>query len=77
MPVSIPINDDVIFLFHTLSIKMKEDIIKNPFTKEVKVFDSKTNTTTSYPSIRKAASALNVEVKSLNRYINSKRELGL
>lgn len=39
--------------------------------KEVKVFDHKTNKTTSYPSIRKAAIALNVDVKSLNRHLIS------
>ena len=45
--------------------------------KEVKVFDQKTNKTTSYPSIRKAAIALNVDVKSLNSHLISKSRLRL
>ena len=45
--------------------------------KEVKVLDIKTNETTNYPSIRKAAFALKEDVKSLNCHVISKSELGL
>lgn len=45
--------------------------------KKVEVLDSKTNTTNSYPSICKAAAALNVDVKSLNRHCLAKADLGL
>jgi hypothetical protein len=37
--------------------------------KEIKVLDIKNNKITSYPSIRKAALAINVDVKSLNCHI--------
>lgn len=45
--------------------------------KVIKVFDKKTNTTTSYPSIRKAALALNVDIKSFNKHLKTKSILGL
>jgi hypothetical protein len=50
---------------------------RDQIRKYVKVFDSKTNITNSYPSIRKAAIALNVDVKSLNRHIIRTNESGL
>jgi len=45
--------------------------------KEIKVLDIKNNKITSYPSIRKAALAINEDVKSLNCHILSKSSLGL
>jgi hypothetical protein len=44
--------------------------------KEVKVFDSHTNNTSFYPSIRKATSAIKVDVKSLNRHCLLTNNLG-
>ena len=38
--------------------------------KVIEVFDQKTNITTLYPSIRKAAITLNVDVKSFNCHLN-------
>lgn len=46
--------------------------IKKPSVKEIKVLDVQTNVTTNYSSIRKAALALGVDVKSLNRHISCK-----
>lgn len=45
--------------------------------KEIKVLDIKNNKITNYPSIRKAALAINEDVKSLNCHILSKSSLGL
>lgn len=45
--------------------------------KEIMVFDVKSNTTTSYLSVHKAASNLKVDVKSLNSHILSNSLLGL
>lgn len=47
------------------------------FVKEVNILDIKTNETTNYPSIRKAAFALKEDVKSLNSHVKSKSALGL
>ena len=57
---------DGIFLSSALNIQ-----------KEVEVLDSKTNTINSYPSIRRAATALNLDVKSLNRHCLAIADLGL
>ena len=50
---------------------------KESSSKEIKVFDNQTNVSKIYPSIRKAASAIEVDVKSLNRHCLLTGDLGL
>lgn len=60
--------DNTIVLFSKKRGKTKESSSALAISREIKIFDSETNITTNYPSIRKAASAIKVDVKSLNRH---------
>jgi NUMOD1 domain len=68
-----PLSEDYILLPSLIKLKKSS----GASSKEINVLDVKTNVTIIYTSIRKAALALGVDVKSLNRHISSKCELGL
>ena len=71
--LDLALEEESIILFS----KKKESKTKESFSNEIKVLDNETNKTEIYPSIRKAASVIKVDVKSLNRHCILTGDLGL